>query len=99
MMKKVTVSKLQIAQAKECSRRADRYAKGIEAIIDMCEIVLPISQYNKMPDEFKSIHKRDMNTVIQDLRAMCEDACWLSLCKKQRATELEDERAKQLEEK
>lgn len=50
-MKKVTVSKLQIAQAKECSRRADRYTKGIEAIIDMCEIVLPISQYNIMPKE------------------------------------------------
>ncbi len=98
-MKKVTVSKLQIAQAKECSARADRYRKGIDAIISMCEVVLSMSQYNKLPDDFKTDQKNAMRTIVCDLKLMYDEAFNLSLNKQRRASELEDKRAKQLEEK
>lgn len=93
---KNTVSKLQIAQAKECGQRVDRYAKGLETIISLCELIKPLAQYNKLPEDFKITHKKDMKAIILDLKAMKDDACALAENKWNRMKELEAKRDTQL---
>lgn len=95
-MSKITVSKLQIAQAKECAHRAERYAKGLDAIIKMCEVVLPISQYTQLPDDFKLAQKKDMGVIMKDLMSMLHDTKTLIDAKIVKANELQRQRDMEL---
>lgn len=95
-MKQVTVSKLQIAKAKECVERTKRYIKGLNTIIQMCELVLPMSQYNQLPDDYKFSQKKDMETIIKDLIAMRADTRQVGTDKEERAIMLTAKRNRQL---
>lgn len=90
------ISKIQIAQAKECVERTKKYIKGLDIIIEMCELVLPMSQYNKLPDDFKRSQREDMKTIINDLMAMRDDARQVVANKEERAILLTEKRNRQL---
>lgn len=95
-MKQVTVSKLQIAQAKECVFRTEKYIKGLDTIIQMCELVLPMSQYSQLPDGYRQSQKKDMGVIINDLIAMRSDTRQVSADKEERAILLTTKRNEQL---
>lgn len=91
-MSKTTVSKLQIAQAKECAHRCERYALGLDMIIKMCKGVLPLSQYTQLPDDFKLAQKKDMGVIIRDLESMLHDVKTLKNAKTDKADNLQKQR-------
>ena len=96
-MSKVTVSKLQIAQAKQCADRLDKYSDMLRIIIELLGFAKAQMSYNKLPVEFLTMHKRDLDTVKWDLIAMRKDAQEQMLHKLDRAKELEETRQRQLE--
>lgn len=63
-----------VADARECVNRLDKYVKGLDAIIKMCELVAPFGTYRKLPANFQAEHGKDMRTIISDLIAMKRDA-------------------------
>lgn len=91
-MSKTTVSKLQIAQAKECAHRCERYALGLDTIIKMCKVVLPLGQYTQLPDDFKLAQKKDMGVIIRDLESMLHDVKTLKNAKTDKADNLQKQR-------
>lgn len=95
-MSKVTVSKLQIAQARECVHRCERYALGLDTIIKMCKVVLPLGQYTQLPDDFKLTQKKDMGVIIRDLESMLHDTKTLMNAKTDKAGSLQKQREKEL---
>lgn len=95
-MKQVTVSKLQIAQAKECVERTKKYIKGLDTIINMCELVLPIGQYNHLPDDYRLSQRKDMEAIIKDLIAMRAETRQVGADKEERAILLTAKRNRQL---
>lgn len=98
-MKEQIVKKIQIAQAQECAHRATEYQKGLEAIVQMCEIIKPIGQYNKMPDDFKMKQRLSMKTIINDLKSMKAEATELAKYLEVKSLKLSEKRQKQLEHK
>lgn len=80
--------KLKIAQAENCVIKGEQYIDGLDAIIMMCEVVRPFSQYNQMPDEFKTEQRQDMQTIIADLKSMRNDTRNLVASKKNKIKEL-----------
>lgn len=97
-MRKVTVSKLQIAQAKLCAEKCEKYSDGLVAIITMCNLMLPLSQYSKLPDEFRLSQKKSMETILRDLQSMARESKDMANTKLAKSFELEKKREQQLEE-
>lgn len=97
-MKRVTVSKHQIAQADKCANMCEKYSKGLETVISMLELVAPFGLYNKLPDEFKLDQKKSIQTIIRDLRSMVDQSNDIVLKKRLCVEELSNERTRQLEE-
>ena len=96
-MKRVTVSKLQIANAKECVVRLEKYDKALKIIEDLLELARPMGQYNKFPDEFKHEQKKSIDVILRDLKSMRAEAEELASNKADKAYELAEERARQVE--
>jgi len=97
-MKKITVSKLQIAQAKQCTSKCEKYSQGLSAIVSLCELVLPFSQYNKLPDEFRLEQKSSVQTIIRDLKSMIKETQDMADKKRIRSQDLANKRAEELKE-
>ena len=94
---KVTISKLQISQAKECAARLDKYVRMIDMAIEMLGFAKHEAQYNQLPEVFKMEQRRDTEIIIADLKSMKQEAQDLALQKTERALELEQMRNDQLE--
>lgn len=95
-MSNVTVSKLQIAQAKECVVRADKYSAMLRAILELCQIALPLATDKRFPDDFQITQKRSWETIIRDLKSMSAETADMALYKAEKAEELTRTRDKQL---
>lgn len=95
---KVTISKLQIAQAKQCVERLDDYTKMLGIIIDLLGFAKAKSQYNQLQDDFRRVHKKDIEIITHDLISMKKDAQEMAMIEAEEAAELFNERQKQLEE-
>ena len=93
---KVTVSKLQIAQAKECVVRLDKYCSLLNVLLELCEIALPQAVYRQFPDIFQISQKRSLETIIHDLKSMKNEVQEMALYKAERAEELTKTRNAQL---
>ena len=95
---KVTISKLQISQARECVSRLDKYVRMLDMSIEMLGFAKHEGQYNQLPEAFKMEQRRDTEIIIADLKSMKNEAQDLALQKAERALELEQMRNVQLEE-
>ena len=96
-MSKVTVTKLQIAQTKECVVRLDKYVRMIDIATELLMFAKHESQYNRLPERYKMEQRKDIEVVINDLKSMKAEAQSLALLKAEKATELKAKREKELE--
>lgn len=96
-MAQVTVSKLQIAQAKECVERADKYLEMLHIIIELCKVTSPLATNKKFPDDFQVAQKRSWEVIIHDLESMKSETVDMALYKAEKAQDLAKTREKQLE--
>lgn len=97
-MKKVTVSKLQIAQAEECVARMDKYVKHLNVILTLCELAKPHAAYNQLPEDFKINQKKSLEVIAKDIKSMMSEASEVALNKAEKAVELRKKREAQLNE-
>lgn len=95
-MSKVTVSKLQIAQAEQCVERLDKYVRMLDMSIEMLKFAKAESQYNQLPEEFKMVCRRDLEIVMADLKSLKDEAQEIALVKAEKASDLRMTRNKQL---
>lgn len=95
-MNKVTVSKFQIAQAKECVEKADKYSKMLQIIIELCHVTAPLATNKKFPDDFQVAQKRSWETLINDLKSMQAETADMALYKAEKAERLAETRNIQL---
>lgn len=95
-MSKVTVSKLQIAQAEQCVERLDKYVRMLDVSIEMLKFAKAESQYNQLPEEFKMVCRRDLEIVMADLKSLKNEAQEMALAKAEKASDLRMMRNKQL---
>lgn len=95
-MSKVTVSKAQIQLAKNCVVRLDKYVRMLDMAIELLGFAKAEALYNQLPDSFKWDHKRDIETILFDLKSLKRDAQEMAELKSEKAKELTDERARQL---
>lgn len=95
-MSKVTVSKLQIAQAEQCVERLDKYTRLLDISIEILEFAKAASQYNRLPDGFKKDCRRDLGIVMADLISLKNEAQNVALMKAEKASDLRMMRNKQL---
>ena len=96
-MKKVTVSKAQIQFAKNCVGKLDKYVRMLDMAIELLGFARTEALYNQLPDSFKCDHKRDIDTILFDLKSLKKDAQEMADIESEKARELTDERVKQLE--
>lgn len=96
-MSKVTVSKMQIQLAKNCVDRLDKYVRMLDMTIELLGFAKAEALYNQLPDTFKSDHKRDIETILFDLKSLKRDAQEMAEIKSEKAKELTDKRIRQLE--
>lgn len=94
---KVTISKLQISQARACASRLDKYVRMLDMTIEMLGFAKHEGQYSQLPGVFKMEQRRDTEIIIADLKSMKNEAQNLALQKAERALELEQKRSAQLE--
>lgn len=95
-MRKVTVSKLQIAQAEQCVERLDKYVRMLDVSIEMLKFAKAESQYNQLPEEFKMVCRRDLEIVMADLKSLKNEAQEIALLKAEKASDLRIARSEQL---
>lgn len=95
-MNKVTVSKLQIAQAKECVEKADKYFEMLHIIIELCHVTAPLAANKKFPDDFQIAQKRSWEIIIHDLESMKAETADMALFKAEKAEKLAKTRNAQL---
>ncbi len=95
-MRKVTVSKLQIAQAEQCVERLDKYVRMLDVSIEMLKFAKAESQYNQLPEEFKMVCRRDLEIVMADLKSLKNEAQGMALAKAEKASDLRIARSEQL---
>lgn len=95
-MSRVTVSKLQIAQAEQCVERLDKYTRLLDISIEMLKFAKAESQYNQLPEEFKKNCRRDLEIVMGDLMSLKNEAQEVALSKAEKASDLRITRNKQL---
>ena len=95
-MSRVTVSKLQIAQAEQCVERLDKYVRMLDVSIEILKFAKAESQYNQLPEVFKMDCRRDLEIVIADLMSLKSEAQELALTKAEKAGDLRITRNKQL---
>lgn len=95
----MTSTKHQRAQAEKCANMCDKYAKGLETVISMLELVAPFGLYNKLPDDFKLNQKKSIQTIIRDLQSMIDDANHIVIENRSYIEGLLSEKNSQLEEK
>lgn len=95
-MSKVTVSKLQIAQAEQCVERLDKYVRMLDVSIEMLKFAKAESQYNQLPEEFKMVCRRDLEIVMADLKSLKNEAQEIALLKAEKASDLRIARSEQL---
>lgn len=95
-MSNVTVSKLRIAQAKECVVRADKYSAMLRVILELCQIALPLATDRRFPDDFSITQKRSWETIIGDLKSMSAETADMALYKAEKAEDLARIRERQL---
>lgn len=95
-MSKVTVSKLQIAQAEQCVERLDKYTRLLDVSIEILKFAKAESQYNQLPEEFKKDCRRDLEVVMADLASLKNEAQEVALVKAEKASDLRMTRNKQL---
>ena len=95
-MKKVTVNKHQIQLAKNCVGRLDKYVRMLDIVIELLGFAKAEALYNQLPDSFKCDHKRDIDTILFDLKSLKKDAQEMADIESDKAKELADERARQL---
>ena len=95
-MSKVTVSKLQIAQAERCVERLDKYVRMLDVSIEMLKFAKAESQYNQLPEEFKRVCRRDLEIVMADLKSLKNEAQEIALLKAEKASDLRIARSEQL---
>lgn len=93
---KVTVSKLQIQQAKNCVERLDKYTRLLDCVIEILNFAKSEASYNQLPDNFKSEHRKDIDTCVFDLKSLKSDAQEMALLKSEKAEELLQKRQEQL---
>lgn len=97
-MGKVTVKKLQIAQAKECVRRLDIYDKALRSVLDNLEVIKSLVFYNQWPNDFSREHKKSLDVIIGDIKSMRSEISHLALEKAELAGDLQEKREKQVQE-
>ena len=95
-MSKVTVSKAQIQLTKNCVGRLDKYVRMLDMAIELLRFAKAEASYNQLPDDFKCGHKRDIDTILYDLKSLKGDAQEMAELKSEKAKELTDKRARQL---
>lgn len=95
-MSKVTVSKLQIAQAEQCVERLDKYTRLLDVSIEILNFAKAESQYNQLPEEFKMDCRRDLEIIMTDLKSLKDEAQGMALVKAEKASDLRMTRSKQL---
>lgn len=95
-MSKVTVSKLQIAQAEQCVERLDNYTRLLDISIEILKFAKAESQYNQLPEEFKMVCRRDLEIVMADLKSLKNEAQKTALLKAEKARDLRITRNEQL---
>lgn len=95
-MSKVTVSKLQIAQAKECVEKAEKYFEMLHIIIELCHVTAPLATNKKFPDDFQIAQKRSWEVIIHDLESMKAETSDIAMDKAEKAVKLAKTRNAQL---
>lgn len=95
-MSKVTVSKLQIAQAEQCVERLDNYTRLLDISIEILKFAKAESQYNQLPEEFKMVCRRDLEIIMADLKSLKNEAQETALLKAEKARDLRTTRSEQL---
>lgn len=96
-MSKVTVSKAQIQLTKNCVGRLDKYVRMLDMASELLGFAKAEASYNQLPDSFKCDHKRDIETILFDLKSLKRDAQEMAEIKSEKAKELTDKRTRQLE--
>lgn len=95
-MSKVTVSKLQIAQAEQCVERLDNYTRLLDISIEILKFAKAESQYNQLPEGFKMDCRKDLEIVMADLKSLKNEAQEMALLKAEKARDLRITRSEQL---
>lgn len=88
---------LRIAQAEQCVAKLEQYINGLDAISKMLEVVIPFSQYDKQPDDFKIDQKQSIHTIVGDLKSMRAEAWDLVSSKRDKVKNLYLNREKNME--
>lgn len=95
-MSKVTVSKLQIAQAVQCVEQLDKYTRLLDISIEILKFAKAESQYNQLPEQFRKECRRDLEIVMTDLKSLKSEAQEMALLKAEKASDLRIARSEQL---
>ena len=93
---KVTVSKLQIQQAKNCVERLDKYTRLLDCAIEILNFAKSEASYKRLPENFKSDHRKSIDTCVFDLKSLKNDAQEMALLKTEKAEFLLRKRQEQL---